>query len=143
MRVRDDLRHVEGAGKCCSFGFTTYIHFNPSFPGETYKHLLLVLCTAYPLTYCPLIYFTLNRHDCAKEHSLKLVQFFGGKNKSGFFSNNKINIRILHCSINPKIVTIFSLCADLLLKRKLGMGTQNQEGGHNEKTSYSFVVNSD
>lgn len=39
-------------------------------------------------------------------------------------------------------MTIFS-CADLLLISKLGKGAQNQEGGHNEKISYSFVVNLD
>lgn len=40
-------------------------------------------------------------------------------------------------------MTILSLCADLLLINKLGMGAQNQEEGHNEKINYSFVVNSD
>lgn len=79
MRVRDDLRQMAGEGKSCSFGFTTYIHFNTSVPGETSKHLLLMLCTAYPLTYCPLIHFVLNRHYCPKEHSFKLVQFRGKK----------------------------------------------------------------
>lgn len=51
-------------------------------------------CSAQP-TLWPLIYFALNRHYCPKEHGLKLVQFWG-KN-SGFFSNSKMNIRILHC----------------------------------------------
>lgn len=81
MRVRDDLRKMAGAGKSCSFGFTTYTHFNISVPGETAKHLLLILCTAYPLIYCPLICFVLNRHYCLKEYSLKLVQFWGKKKK--------------------------------------------------------------
>lgn len=40
-------------------------------------------------------------------------------------------------------MTILSLCTDLLLINKLGIGAQNQEESHNEKTSSSFVVNSD
>lgn len=84
MRVRDDLRQIAGAGKGCSSGFITYIHFNTSVSGETSKHLLL--CSSQPtLTYCPLTCFTLNRHYCPKEHNLKLVQFGGEGNKSGFF----------------------------------------------------------